>query len=215
MTKKFNYYHVDAGHFKVQIKLCFDNYEFQKILSDHNISTKTTALDYGIGETHYISDGREGIIVLAFDLEECDQGPAYLAGVVAHEATHCVSRVFEHIGEEVDEIGEESRAYLTEHIVTQLTQAVIYEKEKRARKGLGGKAKQKNKAAGGTELQVDQHDLGGAGSDSDTEQQGAVRGTKDDDRKIVSTSGVGLQRTRGARIPRGNHKKHIRRGEIN
>ena len=122
--KKFDYYHVDCGHFPAQIKLCFSNEVFQKVLKDHDITAKATALDEGIAETHYLSDGKMAVIVLVFDLAECDGGDAVLAGVVAHEATHCVCRVFDHIGEEPDEIGEESRAYLTEHIVKQIWKGI-------------------------------------------------------------------------------------------
>jgi hypothetical protein len=185
MPKKFNYYHVDAGHFKVQIKLCFDQLEFQKILQDHDIKAKTTALDAGIAETHYLSDGREGIIILVFDLAECDENPAYLAGVIAHEATHCVCRIFEHIGEEVEDIGEESRAYLTEHIVMQLTQAVITEKEKHAGKGNRAAPKQKGKGTGRAKLQVDLNDNGGPGPDSYIQGPAVVCGTENTDGQAV------------------------------
>jgi len=179
MAKKYNYYAVDAGFFNVQIKLCFSDVEFQKILVDHNITFKASALDVGIGETHYISDGRDGIIVLAFDMAECDQGPAYLAGVIAHEATHCVCRIFDHIGEDIAEIGEESRAYLTEHIVAQLTQAVINEKEKNARKGNRAVPKQKSKSGGGPKLQVDINSNGSAGPHSNPTSKDVVRGVED------------------------------------
>lgn len=193
MAKKFDYYAVDAGHFKVAIKLCFSNKAFQEILQDHDMNIKATALDMGIGETHYIADGREGIIVLAFDLDECDRGPAYLAGIIAHEATHCVCRIFEHIGEEVDEIGEESRAYLTEHIVAQLTQAIINEKDKNAGKRNRAVPKSKGKGSGGPELQVDKHGDGGARSNSNPEPKSPVRGVENAQGDVVSTTKGGLQ----------------------
>ena len=207
MTKKFNYYHVDAVHFKVQIKLCFDNAEFQKVLIDHNITLKTTALDVGIAETHYVSDGREGIIVMVFDLDECDEGPAYLAGVVAHEATHVVARVFEHIGEEVDEIGEESRAYLTEHIVAQITQAIIVEREKHARKADRTVSKQKDKASRGPELQVDIDGERGAGSSSVPVWGTIPCGTENTDGQTISQAGAGVQGPGGAGVSGANHSQ--------
>ncbi len=146
MPKNYGYYHVDCGHFPAQIKLCFSNEMFQRILLDHGITQKASALDEGIAETHYLTDGKEGIIVLAFDLKECvDEDPAYLAGVIAHEATHCVCRVFEHIGEPAEEIGEESRAYLTEHIVKQITTGIRMEMDKNARKADRKLSKQKSK----------------------------------------------------------------------
>lgn len=166
MTKKYDYYHVDCGHFPAQIKLCFSNEVFQKILKDHDITVKATALDEGVAETHYISDGKLAVIVLVFDLAECDDNPSTLAGVVAHEATHCVCRVFEHIGEEPEEIGEESRAYLTEHIVRQIWRAIEMEKEKNARKTNRTKAKRGSKETGSPDVQVDINSNGGAGQDS-------------------------------------------------
>ena len=204
---KFNYYHVDCGHFPAQIKLCFDNNEFQKILADHNINAKATALDTGVAETHYMTDGREGIIIMVFDLDECDEGPAYLAGVIAHEATHCVCRVFEHIGEEPEDIGEESRAYLTEHIVKQITQAVIVEREKHARERDRAVSKQKGKGKQRKELQVDQHGDGSAGSDSTTEQPSNIRGTEDGYGSGLGTTKVCLLGTEGAGSNGDNNQK--------
>jgi hypothetical protein len=207
MPKKYNYYSVDAGFFNVQIKLCFSNAEFQKILRDHDIPFKAEALEVGIGETHYISDGRNGIIVLAFDLEECDQDPATLAGIIAHEATHCVCRVFEHIGEEVEDIGEESRAYLTEYIVAQLTQAVIIEKAKNARKGNRAVPQQKGKGSKGPELQVDINSNGGAGQNNNPLPESVVRGIEDFQRSLIGSPENSISRARKPRVPRGGVKK--------
>ncbi len=191
MGKDWGYYHVDCGHFPVQIKLCFSNDTFQKVLLDHGIMHKATALDEGIAETHYLTDGKEGIIVLVFDMNELkDEDPAYVAGVIAHEATHCVCRVFEHIGEEPEEIGEESRAYLTEHIVKQITTGIAVQRDKDVRKTDRAVSKQKGKSAGGPVPEVDKHDNGSPGPDSIPEQKdpsggvenkkrGPVRKTKD------------------------------------
>ena len=180
MAKKWDYFHVDCGHFPAQIKLCFSNEDFQRILKDHDVTMKATALDEGIAETHYLSDGRDGIIIMVFDLAECEgEEPAVLTGVIAHEATHCVCRVFEHIGEDPEDIGEESRAYLTEHIVRQIAKAIEIQKERNARKANRKSSKQKGKGAGGTEPEVDKHDNGGAGSDSVPAEQDPPGGAKD------------------------------------
>jgi hypothetical protein len=205
MPKKYNYYSIDAGFFKVRILLCFSNKEFQKILKDHDIQIKADALDIGVGETHYIADGRDGIVVVVFDLAACDDGPAFLAGVIAHEATHAVCRIFEHIGEDIDEIGEETRAYLTEHIVAQLTQGVIIEKEKNARKANRAVPKPKGEASGGTELQVDIDGDGSAGQDSAAKQEGPLRGAKDSKGSIVPKAAGGVQ---GSRKPGIYHKRN-------
>ena len=197
MPKNWGYYHVDCGHFPAQIKLCFSNETFQKILMDHGIAMKASALDEGIAETHYLTDGKEGIIVLAFDLKECvDEDPAYLAGVIAHEATHCVCRVFEHIGEEVEDIGEESRAYLTEHVVKQIWKGIEMEKEKRAREADRAVSKQKGKRAKRADVQVDKHSDGSAGQDNNTQQQDSSSGTENGNGSALGEAKTGFLRTR-------------------
>ena len=185
MTKKYDYYHVDCGHFPAQIKLCFSNDVFQKVLRDHDINAKATALDEGVAETHYLSDGKMAVIVLVFDLAECDDGDAVLAGVVAHEATHCVCRVFDHIGEEPDEIGEESRAYLTEHIVKQVWKAIELEKEKNVREANRAKTKRRSKKGGGSKLQMDLNSERSLRSSSDLQREDLPSGVKDTDRQII------------------------------
>lgn len=193
MPKQWGYYHVDCGHFPSQIKLCFSNETFQRVLKDHGISEKATALDEGIAETHYLTDGREAIIILAFDLKECvDEDPAYLAGVIAHEATHCVCRVFEHIGEPPDEIGEESRAYLTEHIVKQITTGIRMEMEKRARKASGGPPNKKGKGGGRAEPKVDLNGDGSAGQDSVSQPQNTSGGAQNKKRRVVKKTTVNV-----------------------
>ena len=179
MTKEIGYWHIDAGFFPAMVNLCFDDKTFQQILKDHDVDIRATALDYGVGETHYMSDGKDAIIVLVFDLEECDIGPAYLAGAVAHEATHCVNRIFDHIGENPDEIGEETRAYLTEHIVRQIIQAIILEKEKRERERDRAATGKKGKAAGRNVPKVDQHDHRSSGPAGTAKQKPKVRRAKD------------------------------------
>ena len=60
MAKKWDYYHVDCGHFPVQIKLCFSNEDFQRILRDHDILLKATALDEGIAEYFELPQSSQG-----------------------------------------------------------------------------------------------------------------------------------------------------------
>lgn len=197
MTKKWPYYHVDCGHFPVSIKLCFSNTDFQRILEDHDIKAKATALDEGVAETHYLSDGKVGIVVMVFDLDECeDDEEANLAGIVAHEATHCVCRVFEHIGEEPEEIGEESRAYLTEHVVKQIWKGIEMEKEKRAREADRAVSKQKGKRAKRSDVQVDIERDRSAGQDSNTQQQDLLSGVENIDGSRIGAPKVGLQATK-------------------
>jgi len=194
MPKQWGYYHVDCGHFPSQIKLCFSNETFQRVLRDHGIAEKATALDEGIAETHYLTDGREAIIILAFDLAECvDEDPAYLAGVIAHEATHCVCRVFEHIGEPPEEIGEESRAYLTEHIVKQITTGIRMEMEKRARKENRSAPNKKGEGKWGPLPQVDQHGDRGPGSDCVSEKPNPPGRTKNKRRGVVKKATISVR----------------------
>ena len=196
MSKKWPYYHVDCGHFPVQIKLCFSNTDFQRILADHDITLKATALDEGVAETHYLTDGKVGIVVLVFDLDECeDDEPANLVGVVAHEATHCVCRVFEHIGEEVEDIGEESRAYLTEHVVKQIWKGIEMEKEKRAREADRAVSKQKGKRAKRSDVQMVINNNGSAGQNSNPQQQDTSGGAENSYGGTIGAPKVGIQTT--------------------
>jgi len=217
---KYNYYHVDCGHFPAQIKLCFSDIDFQSILRDHDIKLKATALDEGVAETHYLTDGKMGIIVMVFDLAECgENNPAFLAGVVAHEASHCVTRVFDHIGEDKNDIGDESRSYLLEHIVKQIHAGIEQHKAKQekrdARKGNRKLPKQTNQGDGRTELQVDQYNTGSPRPDSYIQGPAVVSGTENSDGNIVTTPANSFQRSGQARISSNRHQKHIRRGEPN
>lgn len=201
MPKPWQYYHVDCGHFPTQIKLCFSNETFQRVLKDHGITEKATALDDGVAETHYLTDGREAIIILAFDLDECvDEDQAYLAGVIAHEATHCVCRVFEHIGEPPEEIGEESRAYLTEHIVKQITTGIRMEMDKRARKASRKPPNKKSEGGGRSEPKVDKHGDGGTGPDSVPKQADTPGGAQNKNRRAVKKAAVYVRSVRRAGV---------------
>jgi len=207
MPKNWGYYHVDCGHFPSQIKLCFSNEMFQKVLADHGITEKATALDEGIAETHYLTDGKHAVIIMAFDLKECvDEDPAFLAGVIAHEATHCVCRIFEHIGEAPDEIGEESRAYLTEHIVKQITTGIQVEIEKNARKENRAASKQKGQGSGRSQPKVDKHDIGSPRSDCVSEKTDLPGRAKNRDGKAVSKAARRVQRIIRSRLS-GNRIK--------
>lgn len=208
---KYKYYHIDVGVFTTQVKLCFDQGGLDDILADHAIDLRVSAFDEGIAETHYISDGREGIVVMLIDLDECNEDIHYLQGVITHEAYHTTCRVFEHIGETMEKVGEEIIAYTIEHIVKQVSKAASLELERRnAREERRGASKQARKSKRGSELQVDQQRDGSAGSDSTTERIGVVRRTEDDLRKDLEqaeahiratqptgSSGVRIEKQRG------------------
>ena len=191
---KYKYYHIDVGVFTTQVKLCFDQAGLNDILEDHAIDLKVSAFDEGIAETHYISDGREGIVVMLIDLDECNEDIHYLQGVITHEAYHTTCRVFEHIGETMEKVGEEIIAYTIEHIVKQVSKAAAIELERRSvREERRGKIKQTGKGKGRPELQVDQLGDGGAGSHSATERPSVVRGAEDGHRSAIRKAEAGVQ----------------------
>lgn len=167
------YYHIDANPFGTRVKLCFDQDGVDSILKDHDIDFTVDAFDMGIAETHYISDGREGIIVVIIDLDKCDHDRNFQCGIVAHEAYHVACRIFEHIGQPIHTVGEEIVAYTLEHLTKQIAAAT--ELEENARKASRSALKQARKVKRRIELQVDQLGDGSAGSNSDTELEGFLR----------------------------------------
>ena len=201
---KYKYYHIDVGVFTTQVKLCFDQAGLNDILDDHAIDLKVSAFDEGIAETHYISDGRDGIVVMLIDLDECNEDIHYLQGVITHEAYHTTCRVFEHIGEKMDTVGEEIIAYTIEHIVKQVSKAASLELERRdAREKRRGETKQTRKGKRGSDVQVDQHSDGSAGSHRHTERIGVVRGAENIVRQIISETEISVPadiRTKPARL---------------
>ena len=201
---KYKYYHIDVGVFTTQVKLCFDQAGLNDILDDHAIDLKVSAFDEGIAETHYISDGRDGIVVMLIDLDECNEDIHYLQGVITHEAYHTTCRVFEHIGEKMDTVGEEIIAYTIEHIVKQVSKAASLELERRdAREKRRGETKQTRKGKGRSKLQVDQHSDGSAGSHRDPKRIGVVRGAENIIREIISETEISVPadiRTKPARL---------------
>jgi len=188
------YFHVDTGFFPVPVKMCFTPQAFYKVLKDHNIAAQPemAPLDLGIAETHSFSTTKEAIVIVVFNLAECVDNAALLASVVAHEATHVVSRVLEHIGEQVEDFGEESRAYLTEWLVRQMFSACLTEVAKIAkRKENRTKAGKKDQGKGGPVSEVDQPvNDGGAGQVSVLQGQGDTSGTKGPERKTKRKTGV-------------------------
>ena len=201
---KYKYYHIDVGVFTTQVKLCFDQAGLNDILEDHAIDLKVSAFDEGIAETHYISDGRDGIVVMLIDLDECNEDIHYLQGVITHEAYHTTCRVFEHIGEKMDTVGEEIIAYTIEHIVKQVSKAASLELERRdAREKRRGEVKQTRKGKRGSDVQVDLDGDGSAGSHRNTERIGVVRGAENIVRQIISETEISVPadiRTKPARL---------------
>jgi hypothetical protein len=176
------YFHVDVGFFPVPVKMCFTSQAFYKVLKDHGITAQPdmAPLELGIAETHSFSTPKEAIVIVVFNLLECVDNAALLASVVAHEATHVVARVLEHIGEDVEDFGEESRAYLTEWLVRQMFTACLVEVAKIAkRKENRTKVGKKSEGEGWPMPEVGKPvDDGGAGPASVLQEQGDSSGVE-------------------------------------
>jgi hypothetical protein len=179
-----SYYHVDAGFFPTPVKVCFTKKDFHKILKEHNIPIEVAVeagpLVAGIAETHAFNKFGDAFVVVIFNLELIQDDLACMAGVVAHECSHVIERILEHIGEDVTDFGEETRAYLMQHIVEQIFQGCLMEMHKNAKRKVTGKATVKaGQAEGGTvpEVGVAGGD-GGAGQDSNPSGEGDLRGVE-------------------------------------
>lgn len=185
--KKYDYYKLNVGFYPDVMKLCFDDRVFQQILKDHNITLKASALDTGCAETHQIGDGKEGIIILVFNLKEVGDTIAEVADTIAHEVSHAVDHLAEFIGEE-DGIGGETRAYLTGSLVKQIFKIYEHEKEKHARKASREVSKQKGKGSGRTKLQVDQLNQRSAGPNNPFESAVLAGRTQDSNRSAIPST---------------------------
>jgi hypothetical protein len=109
-------------------------------------------------------------------------------GIIYHEVSHTVTHVFEYIGENETKIGDESRAYLGEHIFKQVVS--IYAEEDKLR-GHTRKRNRKvsnktNQAIVGAMLQVAELSDGGAGSDSNLKSEDILGGTQNLDGDIIT-----------------------------
>jgi hypothetical protein len=166
------YFSIDCGFFPTNIKLCFDKKAFHKILKDHDIKLPEDPrpLSIGVAETHNFNNlfNGESLIVVIFDLEACDTFASSVAGTVAHEANHVIERILEHIGEDHDDFGEESRSYLLQYLVEQMFEACAQEIKNAKRKEDRAATGKKGQRAGGPVLEVDKPgDNGSAGPTGD------------------------------------------------
>lgn len=145
------YYNVDLGVFPTAIKLCFDQDGLNKILDDHHVDIQIKAFKYGSAETHYLTAGKHGLVILMFDIETYGDDRLYMNSIIAHEAYHVACRVFQNMGEKQKDIGEETMAYTIEHIFKLVSIAMDTELEKRdAGKKRGSVPKQTGKRARGS-----------------------------------------------------------------
>ena len=182
-TKK-QYYVADTGHFGIPIKVCFSEETFNQAVRDSKITTRHTALDIGLAESHFIE--QEGtmfaMLAIVFNYEEMSKCDALeRMGIIYHEVSHTVTHVFEYVGETT--IGDESRSYLGEHIFKQVFSIYATEEDRRERAGKRDREafKQLGEEVKRAQLQVDQHSDGGSRPHSVHEQFGILGGAKDSD----------------------------------
>jgi hypothetical protein len=191
---KYPYYNIPIPMFPVNIKLCFNEDDFRQILKDHNIGQKITALDSGIAESHYITDGKSSLIVAIFNLEECKSPTEefFLAATVCHESVHLCQRVFDSIGEE--DIGEEVQAYVTEYIFTQIMKGIQqYEGSGKRNRKVPDSLNQK---VLGALLQMAELSNGGTGQDSNPKPKDIFSGTQNIDGQTVPEASRRVRRSR-------------------
>jgi len=195
--KNYNYYKLDVGFFPDVVKLCFDDKVFQQILKDHEITLKASALDHGIAETHVIGDGKDAIIILVFNVALFNDDLSELVDTIAHEVSHAVDNLAEHIGED-DNFVHETRAYLTGHLAGQVFKICMHEKEKYARKANRKILSKKGQGVGRPVVQVDLNSNGGSGSFSVPSGTGMVGGIEDHLRDYLSSPDLSIWWTRRA-----------------
>ena len=185
------YYIVDTGHFGIPIKVCFSNAAFQYAVADSRITTRHSALDVGLAESHFIEQEgtQNAMLAIVFNYEDMAKCDALeRMGVIYHEVSHTVTHVFEFIGEDDSKIGDESRSYLGEHIFKQVFSIYATEEDKRERTRERDREafSKAGKAVKGSKLQVDLNSQRGAGSDSIHSGQGVVCRVEDIDRPSES-----------------------------
>lgn len=186
------YYEADTGHFNVKIKVCFSEEAYQQALKDSGVTLKSSCLDAGIAESHYIQ--QEGslyaMLGIVFNYEEMKKLSLIdRLGIIYHEVSHTVTHVFEYIGEEETKIGDESRAYLGQHIFKQVVS--IYETEDKTRASIRKRnrevSNQTNQAIIGAMLQMAEFGDGGARQNSVSEPTHLPSGTENADGSSVTT----------------------------
>jgi hypothetical protein len=171
MKKKLPYYVADTGHFGIKIKVCFSDAAFQQAVRDSKITTRHSALDVGLAESHFIEQEgtQHAMLAIVFNYDDMAKETALeRLGVIYHEVSHTVTHVFEYIGEEETKIGDESRSYLGEHIFKQVFSIYATEEDKRERAGERDRKafKQLGEKIRGAKLQMDQQRDRSPGSDS-------------------------------------------------
>ena len=198
--KKYNYYNIDVGFFPRCVKLCFNNQQFQEILKDQKLDSQSiTALEMGVAEVHYIGEGKKGIIIAVFNLDDMKDSIEEMLATIAHETVHIIERISDYIDEE-EIFTEETRAYLTESIVRQIFKACVIEKEKHVRKTFGKIFQKLSGESGGSDVQMDKHSNGRARSNRVSKQASSPSRVKSAERETVAAPNNSVPPTRKTRL---------------
>lgn len=190
------YYVATTGFYEAKVKVCFSDEAFQAALKSSKITTKHSSLDVGVAESHFIQQEgtQNAMLAIVFDLKAMeDYDSLERIGVIVHECVHTVTHVFEYIGEDEAKIGDETRAYFTEHLFKQVfgafaTEMDEYENARERDRAVSEQVRQKIERA---LLQVDLNDHGRPGSDSISKPESVSGGTK-------NTNGKGKRKTKGS-----------------
>lgn len=191
------YYVADTGYFEHKVKICFTEDAFNQAIKDAKITTRHSALDVGVAESHHIQqEGTQNVLIaIVFNMDEMAKMDSLeRIGVIVHETVHTVTHVFEHVGEDESKIGDESRAYFTEYLFKQVFAAYATEEDKRerARERNRKTPDETNQAIIGALVQMAEHDNGSARPNHNPKRKGNVRRTKntDGDTEPKTTTGV-------------------------
>lgn len=190
------FYVATTGFYEAKVKVCFSDEAFQAALKSSKITTKHSSLDVGVAESHFIQQEgtQNAMLAIVFDLKAMeDYDSLERIGVIVHECVHTVTHVFEYIGEDEAKIGDETRAYFTEHLFKQVfaafaTEQEAYENARERDRAVSEQIRQKVERA---LLQVDLNDHGRAGSDSISKPESVSSGTK-------NTNGKGKRKTKNS-----------------
>lgn len=197
MKKTKPYYIADTGYFEHKVKICFTEEAFNQAIKDAKITTKHSALDVGVAESHHIQqEGTQNtLIAIVFNMEEMAKMDSLeRLGIIVHETVHTVTHVFEHVGEDETKVGDESRAYFTEYLFKQVFAAYATEEDKRerARERNRKSPEQENQAVIGALIQMAEHDNGGARPNHNPKRKGTVRRTKNTDGDSEQETRIGF-----------------------
>lgn len=195
---KLPYYEADTGFFEHKVKICFSDKAFQTAIQKAKITTKHSALDIGVAESHHITqEGTQNVLIaIVFNLEEMSKYDSLeKMGIIVHECVHTVTHIFQHIGEDEAKIGDETRAYFTESLFKQVFAAYATEEDKyeRTRKGNREVSERLGEKIKRSIVQVDQHGNGSAGSDSNTKRPSASSGAEGTYGGVIGAPKTGIR----------------------